>query len=95
MSSAASGKPPPGNLRLKSASAWMSTAAGISFRRGGIDVVRVETKLIVNFAFLGVAENVVRFRDRLEFFFGRLVPGIYVRMVLARKLAERLANLIG
>ena len=56
--------PPPGAPRAR-----------ISFRRRRIDVVRVEPKLVVNLAFLGIAEDVVGFGDCLELFLGDLSPG--------------------
>ena len=38
--------------------------------------------LVVELAFLGVAEHVVCFRSFLEFFFGFLVARIFIRVVL-------------
>ena len=58
------------------------------------DVVGIEPDLVVHFAFLGIAQNVVRFGECFELFFGSLVSGIYIGMMLARKLAKSLANLV-
>src|SRR5439155_14128473 len=68
--------------------------ASIGLGGCGIDVVRIKAKLVVNFALLGIAQNVVGFRERLEFFFGCFVSGIDVRVILARKLAKRLADVV-
>ena len=67
----------------------------VGFGGGGIDVVGIEANLIVDFAFLGIAQNVVGLRDGLELFFRRLIPGIHVRMVFARKFAESFADVLG
>ena len=83
----------------KSAGESRSTAcaagAGVGLGGRGIDVVGVEADLIVNLALLGIAEDVVRLGERLEFFLGGLVPGINVGVVLARELAKCLANVVG
>ena len=71
-----------------------AAAACVGLGRCRIDVVRVEAELIVNLALLGIAENVVGFRDNLELLLGRFVSGIHVGMVFARELAECLANLV-
>src|SRR5579862_5744951 len=67
---------------------------GVGFGGSGVDIVGVEPELVVNLALLGIAENVVGFRERLEFFFGSLVAGIDVGMILARKFAKRLADVV-
>ena len=85
-----------GEAAGKSAARTAAAArARVSLRGRGIDIVGVEADLIVDFAFLGIAENVVGFGKRLELLLGRLVPGIDVGMILARQLAERLADLVG
>ena len=71
-----------------------AAAARIGLGCGGIDVVGVEAELIVDLALLGIAEDVVGFGDRLEFLFGRLVAGIHVGMIFARKFAEGLADVL-
>jgi len=50
--------------------------------------VRIKTELVVDFALLRVAEDLVRFGESLELLLCGLVPRIDVWMVLARKLAE-------
>src|SRR6185369_12338635 len=70
----------------------LSPAARVGLGCRRIDVVRVKSQLVVNLALLGIAQDVVRFRDGLELLLGRLVPGIKVRMIFPRELAERLAN---
>src|SRR5262249_6068013 len=66
----------------------------IGFCCSRIDIVGIKAELIVNLALLGIAQNVVSFRNGLELFFCGLVAGIYVRMVLAGKLTKRLANIL-
>src|SRR5262249_23823695 len=79
---------------------WKSTGSGgatgpsIGLCRRGIDVVGVETNLIVDLALLGIAENVIGLGDLLESLFCFLVAGIDVGMILARKFAESFANLV-
>ncbi len=71
-----------------------SAAARVSFGRGGIDVVGVEAELVVDLALLRIAEDVVGLGDLLELLLGRLVPGIHVGVIFARKFTERLADII-
>src|SRR5712671_1051173 len=71
-----------------------ATGPRIGFRRGGIDIVRVEADLVVDLAFLGIAQNVVGFGQGLELLLGPFVPGIHVRMILPRQLAERLTDFL-
>src|SRR5579872_6659800 len=71
-----------------------SSAARVSLGCRRINIVGIEADLVVNLALLGIAENVVGLGERLEFLLRGLVPGIDVRMVLARQLAKRLANLV-
>src|SRR5205823_1862052 len=80
--------------RTAEAACAKSAAAGVGFGRRRINVVGVKAQLVVNLALLGIAQDVVGFGDLLEFLFGFLVAGIDVRMVLARQLAEGLAELI-
>src|SRR5262249_55950007 len=65
-----------------------TAAPSIGFGRSGIDVVGIKADLIVDLAFLGIAQDVVGFGDIFEFLFGFLVAGIDVRVVLARQPAE-------
>ena len=59
-----------------------------------IDLVGVEADLIVDFALLLVAQNVVGLRDLLELLLGLLVARVHVGMIAPRSLAEGLANLL-
>jgi len=68
-------------------------APGISLSRRRIDIVRIKSYLVVDLAFLGIAENVIRLGESLELFLRGLVSRINVRMVFPRQLAKRLANL--
>ena len=80
--------------RKSSGSSRSAARAGIRLRGCGIDVVGVEPDLIVDLALFGIAEDVVGFGEGLELLLRRLVPRIYVGMVLARQLAERLADVV-
>src|ERR1700722_6427302 len=62
------------------------------FRSGRIDLIGVVAQRIVNLTLLLVAQNIVGLGDCLEPFFRLFVTGIHVRMVLARELAEGLAD---
>src|SRR5208337_580433 len=65
-----------------------------SARAAGRDVVGIETVLIVDLAFLRIAQDVVGFLDSLEALFRRLVAGIEVGMILASQLTVGFANLV-
>src|SRR5262249_8570563 len=67
--------------------------AGTVVARGR--VVAVEAVLVIHLALLGVGENVVGFLQLFEFFFGRFVAGIQVRMVFAGQLPKGGANVFG
>src|SRR5712692_2123661 len=69
--------------------------AGIGFSCGRIDIVGIKTDLVVDLALFGIAQDIVGLGDGLEFLFRRFVAGIHVGVILASKLAERLANLLG
>ena len=71
-----------------------ASGPGICLGRCGIDVVGVKADLVVNLALLGIAQDFVSFGQRLELLFRGLVPGIDVGMILARKLAEGLADIV-
>ena len=71
-----------------------ASGAGISVGGCGIDVVGVKTDLVVDLPLLGIAQNIVGFRERLELFFRSLVAGIDVRMVFTRQFTERLADIV-
>src|SRR5208282_156583 len=81
--------------KVAGASPRLSAAARISLGRSRIDIVGVKPELIVNLPLLGITEDVVGLGKSLELFFRRLVPGVDVRMILARKLAKRLADVVG
>ena len=49
--------------------------------------VGIVTELVITAAFLGIAEDFVSLRDLFEFFFSRLVSGVFVRMVFDGKFA--------
>src|SRR5207253_3080318 len=80
--------------RAAKATRAKASASGIGFRRGRIDVVGIKTELVVDLALLGIAKNVVGLGDFFEPLLRLLVTGIYVRMVLARQLAEGLADFL-
>jgi hypothetical protein len=90
----ARGAPSARKSSRKVASARLPATASVGLRRSRINIVGIEPQLIVNLPLLGVAEDVIGFRKSLELFFSSLVPGINVRMVLACKLAKRLANVV-
>src|SRR6185437_554847 len=76
----------------KSSRSISATRRGLGRRR--IDIVRVEAKLVINLALLLVAEDVVGLRDLLELLLRLLVARVHVRVILARQLAEGLADLL-
>jgi len=53
---------------------------GISLSRRD-DIVRIKSYLVVDLAFIGIAENVIRLGESLNFFLRDLSPGLNVRMV--------------
>src|SRR6267378_4410295 len=67
---------------VESARARLSSASRIGLSRRRINVVGIKPELIVNFALLGIAQDVVRFGDSLELLLRTLIAGIDVRMVL-------------
>src|SRR5882724_420035 len=71
-----------------------ASSPGIGLGCGGVDVVGVKTDLIVNLAFLGIAQNVVGFGQDLELFFRGLVAGIDVGVILAGQLAKGFADFV-
>ncbi len=76
------------HARLTGARSW---PAARTARR---NVVGVETVLIVDLALLGIAQDVVSFLDFLEALLGGFIAGVQIRMILARQLAVRLADLV-
>src|SRR5262249_55957909 len=69
-----------------------AAAAGVGLGRRGIDVVGVVAELVVYLPLFGIAQNVIGLGDFFELLLRLLVARIDVRMILARKLAEGLAN---
>src|SRR5260370_437421 len=69
-------------------------AARVGLGSCWINVVRIEAELVVNLTLLGIAQNVVGFGEGLKFLLGSFVSWIYVRMIFARKFAERLADVV-
>src|SRR5579863_4889183 len=80
------------NAAARKSAAGPGASVGLGGRR--INIVRVKTNLIVDFALLGIAQNIIGFRHRLELLFSHLVARVDVGMVLASKLAESLANVL-
>src|SRR5207302_8539434 len=80
--------------RAAKATRAKTSASGVGFGRGRIDVVGIETELVVNLALLGIAKNVVGLGDFFEPLLRLFVTGIDVRMVLARQLAEGFADFL-
>src|ERR1700728_1433861 len=91
LSAGSAARKSPGSASGKSA---CSSAARIGLGRRRIDIVRIESDLGVDFALLGIAEDIVRLGERLKLLLGGLIPRIHVRMVFPRQLAKRLANLL-
>ena len=75
--------------------AGSAPGAGVGFRGGGIDVVGIEPDLVVDLALLRIAQYVVGLRQGLEFLFGCFIAGVDIGMILARKFAECLADVLG
>ena len=65
-----------------------------SRRRSAARSRHVEPKLVVHLALLRVRKHFVRFLDLLEFFLGRFVSGIQVRVIFPGKLAVRNAKVL-
>src|SRR5580704_19107931 len=75
----------------RSATLVLAPGIGLSLRR--IDLVGVETELIVNLALLLVAQYIVGFGDLLELLLRLFVVGIDVGMIFARGFAEGFPDL--
>src|ERR1700722_5714511 len=56
---------------------------------------RVDLSVIKTFALLGIAQQIVGTSDLLELLFGRLVPGIEIRVQFFRELAVCLLDIGG
>src|SRR6266852_2268010 len=72
----------------------LSAATRIGLRRGRIDIVRVEPKLVVNLPFLRIAQDVVSLGKSVKLFFLSFVARIDVNLIHARKFAKRLADVV-
>ena len=88
------GRPATREASRKVAGPGLSAAARIRVRGSRIDVVGIKPKLIVNLPLFRIAEDVIRLGKSLELFLGSFVARIYIRMILAGKLAKRLANVV-
>src|SRR5262249_41065205 len=94
--------PAPAELELDStaiAAPLIKSAAGLLslplwWRLEPTRPIPIGSKLIVFLPLLRVAQDLVRFVDFLEFFFGGFFVLGHIRMVLARQLAKSAANLI-
>src|SRR5262249_14422575 len=71
-----------------------ATLPRIRIGRCRIDVVGIKSELVVDLPLLRIAENFIRFRDRLELLLRSLIPGIHVGVILARKFAKRLPDFL-
>jgi len=81
--------------RLAAAAAGKSIAsAGRGFCRCWINLVGVVPQRIVDLALFLIAQDVIGFRNFLEFFFRLLIPGIDIGVVLARKLPEGFSDVV-
>src|SRR5215471_3741752 len=95
-------EPSPAELELDStaiAAPLISSAVGLLslplwWRLETSGPIPIGSKLIVFLPLLRVAQDLVRFVDFLEFFFGGLFVLGHVRVVLARQLAKSAANLV-
>src|ERR1700730_2093871 len=67
---------------------------GVGLGCSGVDVVGIKPDLIVDLPFLGIAQDFIGFREGFELLLCGLVPGIDVGMILARKFAKRLADIV-
>ena len=74
--------------------AALALLARVGLGLRGIDLIGVETHLVVNLALLLVAQNVVGFGDLLELLLSLFVAGVHVRVVFARSFPESLADII-
>src|ERR1700761_231649 len=84
---------------LRSGSAAARTRPSITAPSGrfglrGVDLVGVKAELIVDFALLFVAQDVVGFGDLLELLFRLLVAGVHIGVVFSRKFAEGFADVV-
>ena len=58
------------------------------------NIVGIEAVRVVDLALLGVVQHVIGFLDALETVFGVFVPGVQIRVILARQLAIGLTDLV-
>src|SRR5258707_14154250 len=72
-------------------------AAVIPARRGTrsrLKILAIKSVLVIHLSFFRIRQHVVCFLHLLEFLFRRFVPGIQVRVILPRQLAEGRANIL-
>src|SRR5205085_1255900 len=70
-------------------------ARAVSATRSRVrQVVRILPEAIIDAPLLRIGQDVVRFRDQLEAFFGRLIARIHVRVKLTRQPPIRLLDLL-
>ncbi len=62
--------------------------------RAWLEIVAVESVLVIHLSLLRVRQHVVRFLQLLEFLFRAFVPRIKVRMILPRQLTKRRTNIL-
>src|ERR1700733_1603523 len=82
-------------LRPGATAAWTRTSIAAASGRFGlrrVDLIGVKAELIVDFALLLVAQDVVGLGDLLELLFRLLVAGVHIGMVFSRKFAEGFAD---
>ncbi len=72
----------------------LRTAAAATRTAALRHVVRIEPDLIVNRALLVIAQDVVRFLNRLEAVFGRLIAGVQIRVIFTRELPVGFPDLV-
>src|SRR5260370_28227168 len=88
-----------GSARLRHWKSSESPGSGrastrVSLPGSGVNVVGVIAQLVVKFALLWIAQNVIGLGHGLESLFGGLVSRVDVRMIFTRKFAKRLADLV-
>src|SRR5882672_9146250 len=69
-------------------------ASALWRRSPGIEIVAIESVLVIHLPLLRIRKDVVRFLQLLEFFFGGFVPRIQIRVIFARQFAKSSANVL-
>jgi len=70
-------------------------ASALWRRSPRIEIVAIESVLVIHLPLLRIRKDVVRLLQLLEFFFSGFVPRIQVRVILARQFAKSSANILG